>query len=109
MIISLVLVLFATACGVVATYLYDPHATFGTRLCTGVCIGMAGLGLICFVFAMFLGLTVPAIILTTIVLALPLVALNNPVRRQLIQQDVRETYRTVLDALLNPTKANATG
>ena len=65
---------------------------------------MAGLGLICFVFAMFLGLTVPAIILTTIVLALPLVALNNPVRRQLIQQDVHETYRTVLDAVLNPRK-----
>ena len=104
MIISLVLVLFATACGVVATYLYDPGASFGTRLCAGVCTGMAGLGLICFVFAMFFGLTVPVIILTTIVLALPLVALNNPVRRLLIQKDVLETYRAIHDAVLNPRK-----
>src|SRR5688572_15071897 len=65
---------------------------------------MAGLGLICFVFAMFLGLTVPAIVLTTIVLALPLVALNNSVRRQLIQKDVLETYRAIHDAVLNPRK-----
>lgn len=104
MIISLVLVLFATACGVVATYLYDPDASFGTRLCAGVCTGMAGLGLTCFVFAMFFGLTVPAIILTTIVLALPLVALNNPVRRQLIQEDVLGAYRAIHDAVLNPRK-----
>ena len=53
---------------------------------------------------MFLGLTVPAIILTTMVLALPLVALNKPVRRQLIQEDALETYRTIHDALLNPRK-----
>ena len=65
---------------------------------------MAGLGLICFVFAMFLGLTVPAIVLTTIVLALPLVALNNSVRRQLIQKDLLETYRAIHDAVLNPRK-----
>src|SRR5688572_380203 len=65
---------------------------------------MAGLGLICFVFAMFLGLSVPAIVLTTIVLALPLVALNNSVRRQLIQKDLLETYRAIHDAVLNPRK-----
>ena len=65
---------------------------------------MAGLGLICFGFAMFLGLTVPAIILTTIVLALPLVALNNPVRRQLMQADALETYRTIHESVLNPRK-----
>src|SRR5688500_15483771 len=65
---------------------------------------MAGLGLICFLFAMFLGLTVPAIILTTIVLALPLVALNNSVQRQLIQKDLLETYRAIRDAVLNPRK-----
>ena len=104
MIISLVLVLFATACGVVATYLYDRDASFGTRLCTGVCTGMAGLGLICFVLAMFLGLTVPTIILSAIVLAAPLATLNNPVRRKLIQEDVLATYRAIHDAVLNPRK-----
>ena len=66
---------------------------------------MAGLGLICFIFAMFLGLGAPAIILTTLVLALPLVALNNPVRRQVISQDVIETYRAVRDAILHPGKS----
>ena len=104
MIISLVLVLFATACGVVANYLYDRDASFGTRLCAGVCTGMAALGLICFMFALVFGLTTAAIILTTLVLALPFVALNNPSRRQLIQHDVIETYRTLHDAVLHPGK-----
>ncbi|HKO63139.1 MAG TPA: hypothetical protein VJV03_18400 [Pyrinomonadaceae bacterium] len=104
MIISLALVLFATACGVVATYLYDPNASFITRLCAGVCTGIAGLGLICFVFALFFGLTAPAIILSLVVLAIPLITLNNPIRRQLIQKDAVDTYRTVSDAVLHPGK-----
>ena len=102
MIISLVLVLFATACGIVATYLYDPNASFGTRLCTGACVGIAALGLLCFIFASFFGLTAPAIILSCVVLSFPLVAFHNSDRRQVVRQDLAETYRTVHGALLHP-------
>ena len=65
---------------------------------------MAGLGLICFVFALFFGLTALAIILSLVVLAIPLATLNSPVRRQLIQREAVETYRSIYDAVLHPGK-----
>ncbi len=62
MIISLVLVLFVTASGTVATYLYDEAASLAARLCAGACIGLAALGLVGFVIASLLGLTPLAIV-----------------------------------------------
>lgn len=102
MITSLVLVFFVTACGTVATYLYDQDASFGARLCAGVCIGLAALGLVCFIFASILGLTPAAILLSVLVLSLPLTALNDPARRQIIQHDLAETYRALHAALVHP-------
>ena len=48
MITSLVLALFVTVSGTIATYLYDGAASFASRLCTGACIGLAALGLVGF-------------------------------------------------------------
>jgi hypothetical protein len=94
--ISLALVLLATASGTLASYLYDESAAFAARLCAGACIGIAALGLIGFVFASFLGLTPLAIFLTLLVIvALALLSLKNPLRRAFVQQDLRATYRAI--------------
>jgi hypothetical protein len=103
-IISLVLVLFTTACGTVVTYLYDQNGSMAARICAGACVGMASLGLVCFIFASFLGLTAPAIILSAIVLSLPLVALHNPDRRRVVRHDLATTYRIVHGSLLHPSR-----
>jgi hypothetical protein len=104
-IISLALVLLATAGGTLVSYLYDEGAAFAARLCAGACIGIAALGLVGFVFASFLGLTPLAILLTLLlVISLPLLALRNPNRRVIIQQDLRATYRAIRQGYLDPSR-----
>jgi len=104
-IISLALVLLATASGTLVSYLYDEGASFTARLCAGACIGIAALGLVGFVFASFLGLTPLAILLTLlVVISLPLLGLRNPNRRLIIQQDLRATYRAIRQAYLDPSR-----
>jgi hypothetical protein len=51
MLITLALILMATAGGALATYLYDEDATPAARLCAGACTGLAALGLAGFVLA----------------------------------------------------------
>ena len=92
MIISLALVLLATASGTVVSYLYDEGAAFAARLCAGACIGIAALGLIGFVFASFIGLTALAILFTALVIVLlALLVLRDPGRSAIIRQDLRGT------------------
>src|ERR1051325_11529529 len=62
MIASLLLALLVTFSGTVATYLYDENASLAARLCAGAAIGLAALGLIGFVVASLVGLTVPAVL-----------------------------------------------
>jgi hypothetical protein len=103
--ISLALVLLATAGGTLASYFYDEGAAFAARLCAGVCVGIAALGLIGFVFASFLGLTPLAIFLTLlVVVALPLLSLRNPLRRAVVKQDLRATYRAIRQGLSDPSR-----
>jgi len=104
-IISLALVVLATAGGTLVSYLYDEGAAFAARLCAGACIGIAALGLVGFVLASFLGLTPLAILLTVLlVISLPLLALRNPNRRVIIQQDLRATYRAIRQGYLDPSR-----
>ena len=103
MIISLALVLLATASGTLVSYLYDEGAVFAARLCAGACIGIATLGLIGFVFASFLGLTPLAILLTVFVLiSLALLPLRNSNRRIIVKQDLWETYGAMRQGYLDP-------
>jgi len=103
-IISIVLVLLVTASGTLASYVYDEDVNFGARLCAGACVGIAALGLVGFGLASFLGLTLLAIFLALLtIVAPPLLCLRNPDRRTLIQQDLRATYRSIRQAVGNPT------
>jgi hypothetical protein len=102
-IVSLALVLLATAGGTLITYFYDDGPAFVARVCAGACIGIAALGLVGFVFASFLGLTPLAIVLTAfVVIGLSLLSLRNPNRRFNIQHDLRANYRSLRQAYLNP-------
>ncbi|MEP6568318.1 MAG: hypothetical protein ABJC10_00955 [Acidobacteriota bacterium] len=106
MIISLLLVLLVTASGSLASYLYDEDVSFAARLCAGACVGIAALGLIGFMFASFIGLTPLAILLTTLVIVvLPILSLKNRDRRLLAREDIRRTYRSIRQALSDPTGA----
>ncbi len=102
MIISLALLLVVTASGTLATYAYDEGANFPARICTGVCTGIAALGLIGFIAASFLGLTPPAILLTLIVLAAPIAFLKNSKRRTFVRQDLARVSRILRGGLYHP-------
>ncbi len=105
MIISLVLVLLVTASGTLASYLYDEDVNFAARLCAGACVGIAALGLLGFVFASFLGLTPPAILLTLLVIvAIALLPLANAERRAFTLRDLKTTYQSIRQTLSDPRR-----
>lgn len=102
MIISLLLALFVTASGTVTTYLYDEDASLASRVCSGACVGLTALGLVCFIFASFLGLNFPAIALTVLVLTIPFAALKDTTRRKALQRELSLASDSVHRALLHP-------
>lgn len=104
MIISLALLLLATAGGTLATYLYDDVAPFAARVCAGACVGLAALGLLCFIFSSFLGLTPLSIAFAIAVVMLFPLAWFNHDRRKIVQQDLAETYRAARQALVHPAR-----
>lgn len=104
MIISLALVLFATASGTLVSYLYDEGANFAARLCAGVCVGLAAMGLVGFVFASFLGLTPLAIGLTVIALSSPFLLLRNSIRRRKFRRDLTIASQAISRTLLHPSR-----
>src|SRR5260370_26318898 len=86
MLVALALSLIATAGGAFITYTYDDDAPLASRLCSGTCIGIAALGLVGFVLALFLGLTFLTIALTAMLVGAPLLLL------------LRNDYRKAFDA-----------
>lgn len=102
MIASLTIAFLVTLSGATATYLFDENAPMGVRLSTGACLGLAALGLIGFVVASFIGLTGVAVLLSTAVCALPLLALVKPERRKLVTQDLNSLTKAIRRFVLNP-------
>ena len=95
MIIALGLVLLATASGTLTTYLYDEGASFAARVCSGVCVGLAVLGLVGFVASSLLGLTPAAVLLTAAVLSSSFLLLADKHRRRAVDADLAELYVTL--------------
>ncbi len=102
MIISLALLLLAIGSGTLVSYLYDEEASLPARLCSGACVGIAALGLVCFIFSSFLGLTLVSILLTAVVLLLSLLTLHDANRRQFIQKQIAGTYDSLRQTLAHP-------
>ena len=93
-----------TASGTLATYAYDGTGNFPSRLCTGVCTGIAALGLIGFIVASFLGLTPLAILITLVLLAAPVALLRSPNQRTVVQQDLRNVWRRLRECISHPSR-----
>ena len=72
---AFLLALAAIAGATLLTYLYDEEALLWSRLCAGVCVGFAVLGLSGFVAASLLGMTPAALVLSGFVAASPLLLL----------------------------------
>jgi len=109
MIVSLVLALLVTLSGTVATYLYDKRAPFAARLCSGACLGLAGLGLVGFVLASLFGaLTPTSIILSTVICCAPMVAWTDETKRRAFTRDLSGVLDSIQDLFLRP-KAAAVG
>jgi hypothetical protein len=102
---SILVVLLVTACGTLATYLYDRTTTLAARVCAGTCIGIASLGLVGFIFAALIGLHVTTLLMVLVVLSMPaLLALRDQKRRDLIAADLHATSSAIREALLNPRR-----
>jgi hypothetical protein len=104
MIISLALSFIAIASGTLLTYTYDEDAPLASRLCSGACIGFGTLGLVGFILASFLGLTMVTLALTGAVLATPLVLLANEQRRSKINDDCDRALQTISRATSRPDR-----
>ncbi len=103
MITSLALAFLCTASGALATYLYDEGASFGTRICTGACVGLAALGLIGFVLASFLGLTPLTILLAVgILMIVPALVLGKPESRNAVRQQINSASQSIRRVVLHP-------
>ena len=96
---ALLLALAAIAGATVLTYVYDRDAGFWSRLCAGVCLGFAALGLVGFVLASLLGMGPAALVLAGVVCASPLLLLLRAGWRARAADDVKEGLGLVSRAL----------
>ena len=92
---ALLLALAAIAGATVLTYLYDHAAPLWPRLCAGVCLGLALLGLVGFVLVSLLGMTPAALALAGTVCASPLLLLLRAGRRGRLAGDISGAGRFV--------------
>jgi hypothetical protein len=96
---ALLLGLAAIAGATLLTYLYDRDAPLWPRLCAGVCLGFALLGLVGFALASLLGMNASALVLAGLVCAAPLLLLLRVGVRARVVADVREGGRALRSAL----------
>ena len=104
MIFSLALSFIAIASGTLLTYTYDEDAPLASRLCSGACIGFGALGLIGFILASFLGLTIVTLALTGAVLSTPFLLLINESRRAKVDDDWSRAWQAISRASLRPDR-----
>lgn len=71
------------------TYLYDVDAPLFARICAGVCLGFAVLGLVAFYLALFLKLTAVTLVLAATILACALLLLVSRSIRSRIRADIQ--------------------
>src|SRR3989442_13184742 len=104
MIISLALSLVAIASGLVLTYTYEEDEPLASRLCSGACIGFAGMGLVGFVLALAFGLHANTLILTAAITAAPFLLLIKNDYRAALDLDVKKALRATGRAASRPSR-----
>jgi hypothetical protein len=103
---ALLLGLAAVAGASLLTYLYDREAPIWPRLCAGVCLGFALLGLTGFALASLLGMNAVALALAGLVCASPLLLLLRADVRARVVANVREGARALNSALTLSRRGN---
>lgn len=101
---AFLLALAAIAGATTLTYLYDRDATVWPRLCAGVCLGFALLGLVGFVFASLLGMTPLSLALAGVVTASPLLLFARGDWRRRFVVDLGTGGQVVRQAIARPGK-----
>jgi hypothetical protein len=96
---ALLLALAAIAGATVLTYTYDRDAGIWSRLCAGVCLGFAALGLVGFVLASLLGMGPASLALAGVVCGAPLLLLLREGWRGRVAADLKEGSSIVGRAL----------
>src|SRR5688572_11589306 len=96
---AFLLALAAVAGAGLLTYLYDRDAPFWPRLCAGVCLGFAALGLVGFALASLLGMNAWSVALAGLVCGSPLLLLSRRGWRARAGADVGEGFRALGGAL----------
>lgn len=104
MIISLALSFIAVASGTLLTYTYDDDAPLASRLCCGGCIGFGAMGLVGFVVASFLGLTVVTLALTAVILSIASLLIINDHRRKQLSDDFNRAIQAISRATAKPDR-----
>src|ERR1700753_1661456 len=104
MVFALLLALAAVAGATTLTYLYDRDAPIWPRLCAGVCLGFALLGLVGFVLASLLGMGPLSLVLAGLVCASPLVLLARGDWRSRFVRDLSAGGRILRHAIARPGK-----
>jgi hypothetical protein len=102
---ALLLALAAVAGATTLTYLYDRDAPIWSRLCAGVCLGFAALGLVGFVLASLFGMTPLTLALAGVTCGSPFVVLLLGSRqRGRFREKVGDGMFAVRRALTHPGK-----
>ena len=91
--------LAAVAGASLLTYLYDAESPIWPRLCAGVCLGFALLGLTGFALASLLGMNATALALAGVVCASPLLLLLRVDVRARVAANARDRVRALRSAL----------
>ena len=105
--LAFLLALTAVAGATLLTYLYDDDALFWTRLCVGLCTGLAALGLVGFVIASWFGMTPTALILAGLLTGSPLLMLRKQVWRERVVLNFQEGLAVVRRATVRPWRAES--
>ncbi|HYH85588.1 MAG TPA: hypothetical protein VEX60_08895 [Pyrinomonadaceae bacterium] len=101
---AFLLALAAIAGATLLTYLYDREALLWSRLCVGVCVGFAALGVVGFVFASWLGMTPLALALAGAVCGSPLLLLFQRGLHGRFQVEVGDAMLALRRAFTRPGK-----
>ncbi|MBC7931894.1 MAG: hypothetical protein H7Z38_15140, partial [Rubrivivax sp.] len=101
---ALLLAFAAIAGATTLTYLYDRDALLWSRLCAGVCLGLAALGLVGFALASWLGMTPLALALAGAICGSPLLLLFRRGLRGRFDAEVGEALLALRRAFTRPGK-----
>lgn len=100
---------FASAGGILATYLYEDDAPFGWRVSSGSATGLVALGLVGLLVSMIAGLGPPALVVSAFAVGSPLGLLLKPSYREAAKRDLTVAFQKIAAALTSRPRTFGSG